>query len=87
LAVLSATAVISNTADGSGGGINNNNRLSIINSTISRNDSFFRGGGIYSNNVTDLNNVTVTDNDTNGAGGGVNVALSTVLTRPTAEAR
>ena len=56
----------------SGGGISNQNLLTVTNSTISSNTAGDDGGGIASSNGNiELNNVTLSDNEAVDLGGGV----------------
>jgi predicted outer membrane repeat protein len=76
---LTESTVTANTATDSGGGIRNQNLLSVIRSTISGNNGSSAGGGIYNggcfgspcpNAVLSLTNSTLSGN-TAGTGGGV----------------
>ena len=56
---------------GSGGGIHNNDYLTITNSTISGNSSHARGGGIYNRYELFITNSTFSGNSTTYDGGGI----------------
>jgi len=62
-----------NASDGSGGGIWNQDMLTVTNSTLSYNDSASRspGGGIYNVGSLTVTNSTVSGNNAGGGGGGI----------------
>ncbi|MCB8978546.1 MAG: hypothetical protein H6657_14080 [Ardenticatenaceae bacterium] len=91
--VLDQSAVYSNTATGSGGGIVNNvdavtgvNSFTITNSTISGNGTAGQGGGLRNagSAVTHLNNVTFSDNSSTVVNGQtISVLAGTVTAKNT----
>ena len=85
---ITASAIVSNTANFDGGGICNATAGSIVtvtNSTLSGNQSWCNGGGISNSsgtvnliNVTVANNTANSDDDGYGAGGGIDNGSGTV---------
>ncbi|MEM8642571.1 MAG: choice-of-anchor Q domain-containing protein, partial [Cyanobacteria bacterium P01_G01_bin.54] len=67
-----------------GGGIDSNGAVNLINTTVTGNSSTDRGGGIYNlNQAITLTNSTVSGNSTNQYGGGVATRSTITLTNST----